>query len=65
VGLAPLKEIEPERHMFPRLRPMFWVRFNEVSALISKYYEYQPENTFGLKIWNDYFLSDVKPEVVK
>ena len=42
-----------------------WFRYNDVKEIIARYEQYHPTNTIAGHIWNDYFLSDVKPSEVK
>ena len=44
---------------------MFWVQYNDVKPIISRYEEYHPTHTIAQLIWDDYFLNDVKPAMVK
>ena len=60
-GLAPAVEITGNNDYFPKIRPQFWVKYEDVQEAISKYDQYQPGNSFALHIWDSYFLSDIKP----
>ena len=44
---------------------MFWLRYNDIQDIASRYEQYHPDNTLAGHVWHDYFLSDVKPELVK
>ncbi len=51
--------------IFRGFNTMFWLKMDEVKDIIARYEQYHPDNTFAMHIWNDYFLSDVKPEAAK
>jgi len=65
LGLAPLRETYNENGGLRDVKAMFWVKYNDVRAIIAKYEQYHPDNTIALHIWNDYFLNDIRPELVK
>ncbi len=60
-GIAPIKEIFGEDGSFRGVQAMFWVKYNDLAAIMQHYEQYHPDKTIPALIWNDYFLSDVKP----
>ena len=65
VGIAPIREIYGEDGSFRGVQAMFWLHYNDALPIISHYEQYHPNNTIAEHIWNDYFLSEVKPSEVK
>ncbi len=64
VGIAPI--IEHAVNEKPaQLIPAFWMRFSDVQEMIAENDAYAPVNSLAMNLWNSYFLSDVKPEMMK
>lgn len=64
VGIAPI--IEHTVNGKPaQLIPAFWMRFSDVQEMIAENDAYAPANSLAMNLWNSYFLSDVKPEMMK
>ena len=61
-GISPVKEIYGENGDFRGIQSIFWLKYADVVNIITRYEQYHPNNTIAAKIWNDYFLSDTKPE---
>gem|GEM_PF-4805703 len=64
VGLAPLVEQTNTQGITKQI-PAFWVKYSDVQDIIAKNDEYAPANSLAMNLWNSYFLSDVKPEMMK
>lgn len=64
-GIAPMHENYDIFGNFTGTNTMFWVRIEDVEEIIERYEQYHPDNTFAMHIWEDYFLSDIKPEIVE
>jgi len=64
-GIAPIRDIYGDDGVFRGVQAMFWVHFNDLHSILAKYDQYHPDNNIGVNIWNDYFLSDVKPAAQK
>ena len=64
VGIGPMTGMYNDAAYIGR-KPMFWLRYNDLSSIIARYEQYHPDNTIAGHIWADYFLSDVKPAAQK
>jgi hypothetical protein len=64
-GIAPIREIYGDDGEFRGVQATFWLRYNEAVPLIAGYDLNHPNNTLENHIWDDYFLSDVKPAIAK
>lgn len=64
-GIAPIKEIYGEDGMFRGIQAMFWVKYEDVSGMLAKIQQYHPNHNLNSLLWDDYFLSDVKPAAAK
>jgi hypothetical protein len=43
-----------------RYKSLFWVRYEDVSSILRRYYQYHPLNNLSTAIWQSYFLPDKK-----
>jgi hypothetical protein len=64
VGIAPMLEVYVDGN-YRGMKPLFWIRYADITGILARYEEYYPNNFLAGKIWDDYFLSDVKPGAVK
>ena len=64
-GIAPVRDIYGDDGVYRGSQAMFWVHYNDLRNILTKYEQYHPDNTLALHIWNDYFYSDIKPELLK
>ena len=64
-GIAPVRDIYGTDGTFRGVQAMFWVHFNDIHSILARYEQYHPDNTIAMHVWDDYFLSEVKPEGVK
>ena len=55
IGLAPLRDVYGDDGTYRGTQPMFWLRFNDISAILARYQQYHPNNTLSGHIWDDYF----------
>ena len=60
IGLAPLKDVVADDGTVHGVQPLFWLRFNDISAILVRYQQYHPNNTLAGHVWDDYFNSDGK-----
>lgn len=60
IGVAPLKDNFNDDGTYRNSTPLFWLKFNDVSAILVRYQQYHPNNTLAGHIWDDYFNSDSK-----
>ncbi len=59
-GIAPVKDVFVGDNLRGSMA-IFWVRYQDALPVIAHYEQSHPTNTFSSHIWDDYFLSDVKP----
>ena len=64
-GIAPLREIYGDDGNFRGVQAMFWLRYTDAHQVLARYDKIHPTKCFATYIWDDYFLSDVKPAVAK
>ncbi len=64
-GIAPTRDIVGDDGVYRGSQAMFWVRYNEVQPILEKYAHSHPKHSLASLIWDDYFLSDKKPQVQK
>lgn len=64
-GIAPIKEIYSDDGSFRGIQAIFWLRYADALPVINRYDTYHPTGTLDMHIWDDYFLSDVKPKEAK
>ncbi len=64
-GIAPLREIYGDDGNFRGVQAMFWLRYADAHQVIARYDKIHPTKTFASLIWDDYFLSEVKPSAEK
>jgi hypothetical protein len=64
-GIAPIREIFGDNGDFRGMQAAFWLRYSDAIPLLARYDQYHPNNRLANHIWDDYFLSDVKPAIVK
>lgn len=62
-GIAPLKEIYGDNGVFRGVQVIFWVRYADARDVLAQYDKLHPSKTFASLLWDDYFLSDIKPSV--
>lgn len=62
IGLAPLMNIYGDDGALRGNQPMFWLRFNDISAILARYQQYHPNNTLSGHIWDDYFTNSMRPK---
>ncbi len=60
IGLAPLMNVYNDDGSTRGTTPMFWMRFNDISAILARYQQYHPNNTLAGHIWDDYFTNSLK-----
>ncbi len=60
IGLAPLKDVVADDGTVHGVQPLFWLRFNDISAILVRYQQYHPNNTLAGHVWDDYFSGDGK-----
>ncbi|MES2701488.1 MAG: hypothetical protein V4649_02560 [Bacteroidota bacterium] len=65
VGLGPIKDIYGDDGTFRGHQTMFWVTYKDARPVLTRYEQLHPDNSFSLKIWNDYFQSTEKPKEEK
>lgn len=61
VGVAPCQDVINEDGTFRGRKSFFWVKFADIQAILAHYAQLNPTKPFPVYIWNDYFLSDIKP----
>ncbi len=64
-GIGPVKEEFNSNGSVRSNKTMFWMRYEDVKSIIAEYEQYHPNNTIAGRVWNDYFFSDIKPQVLK
>ncbi len=64
-GIAPMLDVYGDDGVYRGSRSMFWVKYNDVHQILARYEQAHPNHTISSLIWDDYFLSDVKPGVQK
>ena len=64
-GIAPMLEVYGEDGSYRGSKSMFWVRYNDARPVVEKYDQMHPNHTLASLIWDDYFLSEVKPNKEK
>ena len=66
-GLAPEREVKwgKGEKSYSREEAIFWVRYTDIRSLLAHYEQYHPDNTIAAHVLSSYFLSDVKPVVIK
>ncbi len=64
-GISPMRDVYGDNGVFRGKQSIFWVKYADAHDVIAKYDARHPTRTFASLIWDDYFLSDVKPQVVK
>ena len=63
-GIAPVRDIYgDDGAVYRGSQAMFWVKYNDVHPILARYEQTHPNHTISSLIWDDYFLSDEKPEV--
>jgi hypothetical protein len=65
VSLAPIRNVYGDNNEFRGVQALFWVRYADAQNILARYEQYHPGNSLAHRIWDDYFLSDVKPGKVK
>ena len=65
IAIAPIKEVYNEKKVLLGSQSLFWLKYSDLKDLIARYDRLNPSKTFASIIWDDYFLSDIKPQVVK
>ena len=43
------------------IKPLFWIRYSDLLPILDRIEQYHPDNTFAIHIWNQIFLTDIKP----
>lgn len=64
IGVGPVKEIN-NNDKSVKLQPLFWIRYSDAREMIAQNDAYDPGNGLEMTLWSSYFLSDVKPEMMK
>ena len=64
-GIAPCYSIFDDKWVNRTYHPVFWTRYRDVREIITRYEQYHHTNIIAAHIWNNYFFSDVKPQIVK
>ncbi len=64
-GIAPMIDVYGDDGVFRGRKSMFWLKFNDARAILTRYDQTHPTHTIASLIWDDYFLSDVKPAATK
>ena len=64
-GIAPIKEIYGVDGSFRGVQAAFWLHYNDAQPCINRFDQSHPTGTLAMHIWDDYFLSDVKPKDAK
>ena len=65
IGIAPISDIYGDDGVFRGVQALFWVKFADVAAIVAKHAEYHPDYSLVSQVWNDYFMSDVKPKAAQ
>ncbi len=65
LAIAPVKDIFGPDGMFRGVQPLFWIKYTEALPSIVKFDGFHPTGTIAMHIWDDYFMSEVKPEAAK
>jgi len=65
IGVAPVKEVYGTDGRYRGEQVLMWVKYADALPSIAKYDGLHPTNTFAMHIWDDYFMSDVKPKEAK
>jgi len=63
-GIGPLGKRREDKS-FNERKPLFWLHYKDLQSIIKRYEQYHPDNTIAMHVWDDYFLSDIKPGVQK
>ncbi len=64
-GISPMLDVYGDDGVYRGRKSLFWIRYNDVRQILERYEQSHPNHTLASLIWNDYFLSDVKPQVQK
>jgi hypothetical protein len=60
-GIAPIKDIINHKDIVIEKKTMFWLHYTDLRKILDRVEQYHPGNTFAMRIWDSYFISDVKP----
>jgi hypothetical protein len=63
LGIAPVEERTINN--IPRLQPQYWMQYRDISDRVYRYVMSHPKNNFYTALWDSYFSSDVRPDVVE
>ncbi len=64
IGIIPLQDIRINGN-YLGVKGLFFVKYADALKTIEKYNQLNPTNTMAMKIWDDYFLNDTKPDTIK
>ena len=65
VALAFISQVLDEGASHSTEQPALLLNYNDVQNIIARYSQYHPENTLASRIWNNYFLSDTPPSIIR
>jgi hypothetical protein len=65
LGVAVIDERYSFNGSLKDMTTLFWLKYADIQPILARYNQYHPSNTLALRIWDGYFLSDVKPGKVK
>jgi hypothetical protein len=63
LGIAPVEERTINN--VPKLEPQYWMQYKDISDRVYRYVMSHPKNNFYTALWDSYFSSDVRPDVVE
>ena len=65
IGIAPVRDVYDDDNVYRGRQRMIWLRFSDMKPYLARYDRLHPTATFASYIWQDYFYSDINPQVVK
>ena len=63
-AIAPIWNIISDTGTIVNQRGLYWLRLDDIQGIISENDSYHPTSTFAEHVWDGYFSSEEKPEVV-
>jgi len=64
LGIAPTLTMQYDNGPITS-HPIFWIKYEDIKDILERYEQQHPLHTISGQIWDDYFLNDVKPAVLK
>lgn len=60
-GISPVQDIYGDDGVFRGIQALFWVKFQDVKAILEEDARYHPKTSLVSRVWEDYFQDDTKP----